>query len=181
MIGLVLARRYAKALIDLAEEAGQIPGVREELAWMDAVFGSSQELVNLFMDPTVPFAQKKKVLTELFEKGEIGDLTRRFVTLLLDKNRLDGISEIAEAYGIYADEREHRLRARVHSAVPLEDEEVDRFRKILSEMSGKEVVLDVQVDEDLVGGVVTRLGGEVYDGSLKNQLQQMKENLSKGR
>ncbi len=181
MIGFVLARRYAKALIDLALEKGQVSQVGEELARIVAVFDDCPELILLFTDPTVPAQRKEKILEEILGKGQIQELTRRFTALLLAKGRLLGIHEIAAAYRDLADQLEKKVRAQIRSAVPLEKEEVDRFRKVLSEISGKEVVLEVEVDENLVGGVVTRIGGEVYDGSLRNQLVQVRENLSKGR
>lgn len=181
MIGFVLARRYAKALIDLSEDAGKISEVGEELVQIADVFDRSPELAHLFTDPTVRSRKKEEILRDVLEKGKTGDLTGRFLVLLLDKGRLLGIREIADAYRDLADVRENRVRARVQSAVPLEDKEVERFRKVLSGLSGKEVVIEVEIDEGLVGGIVTRLGSEVYDGSLKNQLRQVKENLSKGR
>lgn len=181
MIGFVLARRYAKALIDLAQKEGQVSQIGEELDWIAAIFDASPELAHMFTDPTVRAGRKEKILEELLGKGKIRELTGRFVALLLAKGRLLGIHEIATAYRDLADQLEKKVRVQIQSAVPLEDEEIDRFRKVLSEISGKEVVLEVEVDENLVGGVVTRMGGEVYDGSLKNQLMQVKENLSKGR
>jgi len=181
VIGFLLARRYAKAIIELAREADLVSEIGEELNRIAALFARSHELVHLFTDPTVGLEMKEKVLEDLLGKGGIKDLTRRFVHVLLAKNRLLGIEEIAIAYRDFADQLENRVRARIVSAARLQDEEVDRIRKTLSGMSGKDVVLELEVDESLMGGVVTQLGGEVYDGSLKNQLQQIKENLSKGR
>ena len=181
MIGFVLARRYAKAVIDLAQQAGRVSEVGEELARMAQVFEQSPELVHFFTDPTVRPGNKEKVLEDLMGKGGIKDLTRQFVGLLLTKGRILGIHEIAAAYRDLADEMENRVRARIQSAVPLEDGELEQFRKVLSGISGKEVEVEVEVNEDLVGGIVTQVGSEVYDGSLRNQLLQVKENLSKGR
>jgi F-type H+-transporting ATPase subunit delta len=181
VIGVVLARRYAKAILDLAGEAGLESEIGEELDRISALFAQSHELIHLFTDPTVGSRRKEKILEELLGKGGINDLTRRFVHVLLAKNRLLGIEEISAAYGDLSDERGNRVKASVTTATPLRDDEVERIRKALSAISGREVVLELEIDEDLLGGVVTRLGSEVYDGSLKNQLQQIKENLSKGR
>jgi len=79
------------------------------------------------------------------------------------------------------DELENRIRARVVSAARLSDKEKSRIKDALSKISGKEVALEVEVDESLLGGVVAYMGSQVYDGSIKNQLTQIKDNLSKGR
>ena len=181
MIGFMLARRYAKAVIELAREAGLVSEIGDDLRRIAVLFEGSQELVHFFTDPTVRPEMKEKVLEDLLGKGRIRDLTRRFIHVLLEKNRLLGIGEIANAYQGFADELENRVRARIVSAAKLEEEDLNRIRKTLTKMSGKEVVLELEIDESLLGGVITQIGSEVYDGSLKNQLQQIKEDLSKGR
>ena len=181
MIGLVLARRYAKAIIELAREADQVSEIGEDLVRIAALFDESHELVHLYNDPTVRPEMKEKVLEDLLGKGGIRDLTRRFIHVLLAKNRLLGVGEIAISYRDFADELGKRVRAKIVSAAKLEDEDLNRIRKTLTKISGMEVVLELEIDESLLGGVITQIGSEVYDGSLKNQLQQIKENLSKGR
>jgi F-type H+-transporting ATPase subunit delta len=178
---MVLARRYARAIIDLAQEADQVSEIGEELNKIAKLFADSHELIHLFTDPTVGDEMKEKVLEELLGKGGIQDLTKRFVHVLLTKNRLLGIEEIAAVYRDFSDQLSKRIRARVVSAAPLKDEEVDRIRKTLAGIADQEVVLELEVDENILGGIVAHLGSQVYDGSLKNQLQQIKENLSKGR
>ena len=181
MIGYVLARRYAKAIIDLAQEARLVSEIGDELKRIGELFAESHELVHLFADPTVISEMKEKVLEDLLGKGGIHDLTRRFVHVLLSKNRLLGIGEIAVAYRNLSDQLSNRVRARIISAARLHDDEIERIKKTLFKISGREVILEVEVDEDILGGIVTHLGSQVYDGSLRNQLQQVKESLSKGR
>jgi F-type H+-transporting ATPase subunit delta len=181
VIGIILARRYARAFIDLAQKAGQVSEIGEELNKIAELFTESHELVHLFTNPTVDSEAKQKVLEELLGKRGIQDLTKRFVHVLLSKNRLLGIGEIAVAYQDFSDQLNNRVRARIITAAPLKDEEVDRIRKTLSGMADQEVVLELEVDGNILGGIVAHLGSQVYDGSLKNQLQQIKENLSKGR
>jgi F-type H+-transporting ATPase subunit delta len=181
VIGLVLARRYARAIIDLAQEAGQVAEIGEELSKIAALFADSHDLVHLFTDPTVGSEMKENVLEKLLGKGGIRDLTKRFVHVLLSKNRLLGIGEIAGAYRDFSDQFSNRIRARIISAAPLKDEEVERIKKTLAGITEQEVVLELEVDENILGGVVAHLGSQVFDGSLENQLQQIKENLSKGR
>jgi F-type H+-transporting ATPase subunit delta len=181
VIGYVLARRYAKAIIELAQKAGLVSEIGDELNRIGELFAESHELIHLFADPTVGPELKEKILEDLLGKGGIQDLTRQFVHVLLSKNRLLGIGEIAVAYRDLSDQLNNRVRARIISAARLKDDEVDRIKKALFKISGQEVILELEVDENILGGIVAHLGSQVYDGSLRNQLQQIKENLSKGR
>ncbi|UCG38078.1 MAG: ATP synthase F1 subunit delta [bacterium] len=181
MIGFVLARRYAKAIIDLAVEADLLAEIGEDLNTIAGLFARSPELVNVFSDPTYGADAKEKVLAGVLEKGGVQDLTMRFIGVLLRKNRILGIGQIASAYRDFADQMSNRIRARVVSAVELQEDEVARMKKVLSDMSGKDVILEMEVDPSLLGGVVAYMGSQVFDGSLKNQLVQIKDTLSKGR
>ncbi|NOY86708.1 MAG: ATP synthase F1 subunit delta [Deltaproteobacteria bacterium] len=181
MIGQVLARRYARAIMDLATEKGLVGEIGEDLKNIASLFTTSPDLENVFSDPTVPHAAKEKVLNSIFEKINVRELAGRFVSVLLEKNRIDGIGEIAEAYQHLYDLEENRIRARVVVAAPLGDRDTKRVHDALSKLSGKEIVLQVEVDESIVGGMVAYVGGRVYDGSISNQLQQIKDTLSTGR
>jgi F-type H+-transporting ATPase subunit delta len=181
VIGIVLARRYAKSVIDLAQEAGILKEVGEDLDRIAGLFAQSHELVNVFSDPTITPAAKENVLAEVLEKGGVQELTMKFIHVVLQKGRILGIGEIASTYREILDELENRIRARVVSAARLSDKEQSRISDALSKISGKEVALEVEVDENLLGGVVAYMGSQVYDGSIKNQLTQIKDTLSKGR
>jgi F-type H+-transporting ATPase subunit delta len=181
VIGIVLARRYAKSVIDLAQEAGILKEVGEDLDRIAGLFAQSHELVNVFSDPTITPAAKENVLAEVLEKGGVQELTMKFIHVVLQKGRILGIGEIASTYREILDELENRIRARVVSAARLSDKEQSRISDALSKISGKEVALEVEVDESLLGGVVAYMGSQVYDGSIKNQLTQIKDTLSKGR
>lgn len=181
MIGLVLARRYANAVIDLAQEADILKEVGQDLDRIARLFDDSHELVNVFADPTIASSAKERVLADVLKKGGVQQLTMKFIHVVLQKGRILGIGQIATAYRELSDELENRIRARVVSAARLSDKEQSRIKDALSKISGKEVALEVEVDESLLGGVVAYMGSQVYDGSIKNQLTQIKDNLSKGR
>ena len=181
MIGIILARRYAKAIIDLAGDENIVAEVGSDLDRLGELFTENPSLVHVFSDPTVSLGDKETVLRQILEKGAIKELTLKFVHVLLEKNRILGIGEIARSYQELADDLENRVRARVVAAAPLDEADEERLKKALSRLSGKEVIIQLEVDESLLGGVVAYVGGQVYDGSLSNQLQQVKESLSKGR
>jgi F-type H+-transporting ATPase subunit delta len=181
LIGVVLAKRYAKAIIDLAQEAGILKEVGQDLERIANLFAESHELVNTFADPTIAPEAKERVLADVLEKGGVQELTMRFIHIVLQKGRILGIGEIARSYRDLSDQLENRIRARVVSAAPLSEQDEDRIKDTLSKISGKNVILEIEIDESLLGGVVSYMGSQVYDGSIKNQLTQIRENLSKGR
>lgn len=181
MIGIILARRYAKAVIDLAQEAGVLNEVGQDLDRIAGLFADSHALVNVFADPTIAPVAKEKVLEDVLEKGGVQDLTMEFIHVVLLKGRILGVGAIARAYRDILDQLENRIRARVVTAARLSNNEESRISEALSKISGKDVILEVEVDESLLGGVAAYMGSQVYDGSIKNQLTQIKDNLSKGR
>ena len=181
MIGFVLAKRYAKAIIDLAQEADSVNEVGQDLERIAELFAGSPDLVHVFSDPTVASDIKEKVLGDVLKKGSVQELTMQFIHVINKKNRILGIGEISQVYRDLSDQLKKRIRARVVSATKLKTEEKNRIQEALSRISGKDVILEIEVDESLLGGVVAYIGSQVYDGSLKNQLAQIKDSLSKGR
>ncbi len=181
MIGYMLAKRYARALLDLAREAKRMEEVDRELASLAEAYAVAPGLASFFADPTAPADAKRKVLEGLLEKIQVGGLTADFTAFLLRKKRILGLPEIAAAYRDLSDEAANRLRARLRSAAPLDPAETERARAALSRLSGKEIILSVEVDPTLLGGMVAQVGSVVYDGSVKNQLRLFAESLQKGR
>ncbi len=181
MIGYTLAKRYAHALIDLAREEKRVDQVAAEIEGLAASLSAAPALGDFFANPTISPAAKAGVLDELLVRARVAGLTADFVRLLLDKHRILGLPEIARAFRDQWDELHNRVRARLVSALPLGPEETERARKALSALSGREVVLAVEVDPGVLGGLVAYVGGNVYDGSIRNQLEQFTESMHEGR
>jgi F-type H+-transporting ATPase subunit delta len=181
VIGYTLAKRYAHALIDLAREAKQVDRVAAEIGELATVFAASPALTDFFANPTMAPAAKAEALGELLSRAGVEGLTADFARLLLAKHRLLGLPEIARAFRDQWDNLHNRVRARLVSAFPLGPEETARARKALSAISGKEVVLAVEVDPGIIGGLVAHVGGNIYDGSIRNQLAQFAERMHEGR
>lgn len=181
MIGFVLARRYAQAVIDLAREESIIAEVGGDLEGVAGLFEESPELAFVFADPTISIQEKKDILSVVLDKTGVQDLTKKFVYILLEKNRIMGIEEIAAAYQSIADTINNRVRTRVVVAFPLGKRDENKVTEALSKLTGKEVILEVEVDENILGGIVAYVGSQVYDWSLANQLEQVKDSLSSRR
>lgn len=178
MTGQRVARRYARALVELAEKANRVDTIGDEVERMAGLFDASPELRALMYSPGIAKGVKENVLNELLRRAEVSDLTVRFFRLLVDKDRLRYVSSITVAYRELADELKGRIRAKVRSAFALSHEEETALRKQLSAATGKEVILEIETDKTLLGGIRAQLGSSIWDGSVRNQLNSLREKLA---
>jgi F-type H+-transporting ATPase subunit delta len=177
---LAVARRYAKALLLIGKEDGQAEIYKEELDTFSVLMSSSKELEQAICNPLYDTAGRKKVLQVIIEQLELSGLVRAFLLLLFDKGRIGFIESVNEFYQKLADEFKGVARASLVSATELSDETVEKIRGSLSKMTGKDVKLEVEQDPTLIGGIVTKIGDLVLDGSIKTQLLNMRESLKRG-
>ena len=178
MTGGSVARRYAKALIELAAKEGRVDAVGEEIDETAGLFESRADLRNLMFSPGIVKDVKRSILRELLERASASDLAGRFLQLLLEKDRLRYIAPISAMYRELADELNNRIRAQVRSAFALSDEEETALRNQLSAATGKEVVLEIETDTMLLGGLKARVGSATWDGSVRNHLESLREKLA---
>jgi F-type H+-transporting ATPase subunit delta len=180
MRGGTAAHRYAKALFGLAGDAHRHREVRVELGNLVSLFDGSRELRDALLTPLHPASGRKAALRELSKRISVSPLVQNFVSYLIDQRRLIDFSAIVAAYGELADDAEGLLTAEVISASPMDDRRKDRLRRALSERTGREVRLEIEVDAALIGGAIAKVGDLVFDGSLRTQLGQLRANLTKG-
>lgn len=182
MTSSVAARRYAKALFDLAKSAG--PGALdktgEDIANFAALAQESPDLSRLFSYPVFSAEEKRNVVTALADRLRIAPLARDFCRLLAEKHRLALLRDIAEEYRALADAAKGILRGTVTSASPLDDTARATVQDKLEQKAGKTLVLDFTVDETLLGGMVLKMGDYVMDASLKAQLLILKDTIKRG-
>lgn len=172
-----VARRYAEALYQQAAAAGQTAAVDADVALVGEAFAGSRELGAAMANPAVTPARKQAVLDRLFA-DRVSPVTARFLTLLVEKQREDVISEIAAAYRALADERTGTVEALVRTAHPLAPDAMERLQRALAARTGKTVRLRLHVEPDLIGGLVVRMGDVVYDRSVRHQLAQLRDGLA---
>jgi F-type H+-transporting ATPase subunit delta len=180
MKNFAIARRYAKALLLIGKEDGQAETYREELDGVADLISREKALEAAITNPLYDTSSRKRVLKAVVEKLELSDVMRAFLLLLFDKNRFGVLDSINEFYQKLADELKGIARADLVSATELPDETVDKIRESLARRTGKEVHLEVKQDPSLIGGIVTRIGDLVLDGSVKTQLLNMRESLKRG-
>jgi len=180
MKNLAIARRYAKALLLIGKEDGQTDTYRQELKGFAQILAQHKELDQAIINPLYDSTGRRKVLQSVIDKLQLSKVVRSFLLLLFDKGRLNFIGHVNDFYQKMADELKGISRASLVSATELSSETVQKIRAALSKRTGKEVILEVEQDPTLVGGIVTKIGDLVLDGSIKTQLVNMRESLKRG-
>ncbi|NOY91802.1 MAG: ATP synthase F1 subunit delta [Deltaproteobacteria bacterium] len=168
-----LGRRYAKALLALADEAGQTEKVQRDLVDLVATWDGSEELRAVVENPSVSAQVRASLVKAVATRMGLAPSLRNALLLLSDRRRLKHLPEVAEAFAELSESRAGRVRAEVTTAGPMPAAYYTELAKTLERVTGKQVVLVKHEDPSLIAGVVTRVGDRVYDGSVKNQLQKL--------
>jgi F-type H+-transporting ATPase subunit delta len=175
-----IARRYAKALVQLAAEEGAVDKFHDELAKVEALFAASPELGALLSNPAYGIEAKLGTIKDVADKLALSGTILNFLLLVQERNRLACLPAIFSCYSIFADELSGIVRPVVTSALPLADARINEIKSALEKSTGKKAVLKVDIDPSLIGGIVTKIGDKVLDGSVKTQLTRIEDILQKG-
>jgi len=151
--------------------------VRQELRSFEQVLASSAELANALASPAVTRPRKRAVISRLGQSLGISNITRNFLLVLVDHRRTSELSSIIAAFEKMVDERLGILQVEVASARELRPPQQQILVRQLETMTGKKIVLKLGVDDNLVGGMVVRLGSTIYDGSVRGQLEALRRQL----
>lgn len=180
MTSSIVAKRYAKALLEIGREDGNYEKYGEEVAAVVALLDASPELDSVLSNPALDLQSRKSVLETLLKKLQLSPITINFFRLLMDRKRIDQTRNISTVYGRLLDEVKGITRAEVTSAASLSDDELNRLKDALKTVAGKEVSIELKEDPSLIGGIKARIGDLVLDGSVRTQLESLKESLRKG-
>ena len=180
MINRAVARRYAKALMNIGREDGKYDTYGEELGAFTALFQREEQLREVLNNPAFSILRRQAIIQEIATRLRLSPLTINFLHLLVDKNRMRYLLDITTLYRELADEAAGRARVRLITAHDLSTQKLKELTKGLQDLVGKQVIMEVETDASLIGGVVARIGGMVYDGSVKTQLERLKQTLAKG-
>jgi F-type H+-transporting ATPase subunit delta len=173
-----VARRYATALAEVVLETGEAREVQEELqAWAEMI-ASSDLLLELLVNPTIAYSNKDQALNKLIARTGVRKTTANFLRVLLRNQRLNQLAEINQRFAHVLDEKAGLLSAEVVTARPVADSTKSSILEDLRKMTGKDVRVNFSTDENLIGGAVTKIGSTVYDGSIRNQLQELGKRLA---
>jgi F-type H+-transporting ATPase subunit delta len=177
---ITVARRYAEALADVALARNQVDPVEGELRAFAEIMTSHAELHDVFASPILSRGEKERVLKAILERMRPGKLTENLLNTLLRHDRLHHLDMVYEQFRRELNERRGTVVAEVKTAAPVSPSEQEMLSRKLQQMTGKQVQLRFETDPSLIGGVVTRIGSVVYDGSIRTQLQGIKERLKAG-
>ena len=170
------AKRYARAIFEVAQEEGEVEAWAERLERVAEVF-SVPELRRVLDDPTVG-AERRQAAVTLVLGDRVDGETLNLARLLVESGRTDSAGEIAEVFRSSADEAAGRVEVAATAAVELTDAEKQRLARDLSARLGKEVRLTTRVNPAILGGLVVRTGDRVLDASVAMRLQQLRRRLA---
>ncbi len=181
MIPGSLARRYARALLGLVASGPQRDKVAKDLDAF-AKLGRTQDsygivVLSVLASDRYPMDTRKKLIDSFLRRLGADALLGRFLHYVLQRGRIVGVPEIARAYRRMADEAAGRVNAHITSASPLSPDALSKVKRALEQATGKQVIATTQVDPELIGGVVAKVGSYVVDGSVRNALAQLKTSL----
>ncbi len=172
-----IARRYARAVFELGKETSSLADIAGAVQSFAAAYSSSPELQTVLGNPLVHDKEREAVMREIAERLAIKGLGLNTLQLLLQKRRMAAIPEIARQLGRLVDDDAGLLRAEVTSAGPLAETYLAKLRGELEKATGKKVKIEHRQDASLIGGVVTKIGDRVVDGSLRARLSSFRDAL----
>jgi F-type H+-transporting ATPase subunit delta len=175
-----VARRYATALADVVVKSGETETVKTELKAWEELIAANNDLQRAFTNPAIAHLSKERLLETLIAKTDPSRTTSNFLRILLRNSRIAEIREINDKFAAVLDERAGIVGAEITSARDLTDSERSELSSSIAQLTGKAVKLKFIVDENIIGGVVTRVGSTVYDNSVKTQLENLKQQLVNG-
>ncbi len=176
-----LARRYAKALVEnLMEHKEDFEDALAQLRRVSDILRANPKLYRYLSQPVVPRRNRLEMGKILVGDLGLSPRIKNFVLVLVEKERVPLLDIIVEEFRKLADEALGQVRGKVRTARPLSSKELEVLSKSFQDLVGKKVVLEVEEDPSIIGGVVTLLGGVVFDGSIKGNLEQIREKLIEG-
>ena len=175
------AARYARALLDVVIQESNPEQVEQELSAVADLYAGNQELQKALTSPAVSVTAKRGVVEALVSRAKLSPVLGKLMLMLADRNRLALLPELAASYRERLMEHRQIVRAEVSAAVPLLPDQVTQFEQRLAAATGRRVTMTTRVDPSLIGGVVARVGGTVYDGSIATRLAKMRERLEEQR
>ena len=178
MKGTGVARRYAKAMIDLAIRDGTVAETGEQLQQHRELFNAHANLQSTLRNPGVVLEAKSTLLTNVLDRTQPGVLVRNFILLLLKNDRLHHFDLICDHYEYMANEHLGRITAKVTTAVALDADQRQALEQKVAAATQKDVQLETDVDADIIGGMIVRIDNTVLDGSLRGRLSRLRRELA---
>jgi F-type H+-transporting ATPase subunit delta len=180
MTARMSALRYARALLDVALAEADPVVVEQEIAAAAELFKGHAGLWKVMTNPAVPAPRKRAIVDAMLPQLGVTPVVQKTLQMLASRDRIALLPEIVDAYSGKLLDHQHVVRARVTSAVPMPADRAKKLEQELAGITGRRVVMSAAVDPAIMGGVVTQIGSTVWDGSVKRQLEKIREKLAAG-
>ena len=178
MTNRTAAARYARALFDVSVKDRDLRQVEADLAAFAALVDGHEILSRVLLNPAVPTSRKRAVVNELLSRlGDVTPPVAKLLTLMAERDRFGLLPEVVRSYRARLLDHLGVVEARVTTAGPLTSERAAAIEHSLAQASGRDVIMTTEVDPEILGGVVARLGTTFYDGSVARHLERMRHNL----
>lgn len=174
-----LALTYARSLLELADERGEVEPVANDMGAVRQILDENPSFAAFLRDPGISREERQAVLDRTFA-GKATQLVERFLTLMNERNRLGMLGQIVDAFETLLDEKLGKVELDVTVAQRLSENELEHVRRRVSEALGKDAIVHQYVDEEIIGGMILRVGDRIIDASVRRQLQAMKERMLRG-
>jgi F-type H+-transporting ATPase subunit delta len=172
-----IARRWARAIFDIGKENGDLARLNTDLSAFAVAYAGNADLAQVLDNPLVPEAGREAVVVEIAEKMGLSEAARGSLRLLVRKQRMVTLPDVVRQLARLTDDDQNTVRAEVQSAGPLSADYLAKLRVELEKATGRKVVVTHQQDPALIGGVVTKIGDRVIDGSVRARLTSFRESL----
>ena len=175
-----LSKRYARALFSLGQEDGMFKRYGQELEEFTDFCEESRDFGQVISNPIFDLDDRKRLLKMVLDRSDFSNLVKNFLNLLLDKNRIGAIEAITDYYARLNDEALNIAHAEITTARPLKKETLDKVLESLKRLISKDIKSEIREDPGLIGGIVVKIGDLVLDGSIRAQLEGLKESFKRG-
>lgn len=177
----IVPTRYAAALLDMAAEAGQVEKIEGDMRDLGAMIAASEDLRTLLSNPLAGRDRLSSAIGALAAQAKLQKLTSNFLGVLAANNRLSILEKIVTAFQDELVRRRGEVRAKVQTAYALTHEQTQALKDEMGKVMGSNVTLDVEINKDLLGGMVVTVGSKQIDSSVKRQLELLKRAMAQGK
>lgn len=174
-----VGKRYAEALSGNISDTGTLEKALENLRSFNEAMVTEPELARFFEHPSISSEKKQNVVREICSRLEVDEKVANMMTLLNERGKVLFLGKIVEYFEQVVDRRLNQTRVQVTSAHPLTTENIDRLKTALNKILGKTILIDTEVDESLIGGIMLRIGDQVADDTIRNRLEILKRTIEK--
>lgn len=173
----ILAKRYAKALFVVGKEENALDEYANTLKDFAELYSTLPAVRDGLTNRMYPADVREKVMAEIVKNAGVSQIMGNFLNLLAQKNRANVLPEIAKSFQDMVDVERNVCQGFVITAKALEPELLEKTKQTLEKITGKQVVLKAEIDTAIIGGIIAKVGDIILDGSIKTQLESLKESI----